>query len=61
MPKFGFGADIPLVVDAVDPGRMKTMALLLADPNPIHWDVTVNERLGLGPARVTRGRSTSTT
>ena len=28
----------PLTVDHVDPQRMKTMAALLRDPYPIHWD-----------------------
>jgi acyl dehydratase len=37
-----------------DPGRMKTMALL-RDPNPIHWDTTVLQRLGLDPRPVNQG------
>ncbi len=28
----------PLTVESVDPNRMKTMAALLRDPYPIHWD-----------------------
>ncbi|SVE18753.1 uncharacterized protein METZ01_LOCUS471607, partial [marine metagenome] len=27
---------------------MKTMAVLIQDPNPIHWDVESVKRLGLG-------------
>jgi acyl dehydratase len=43
------------IVDAVDPGRMKTMAVLLRDPNPIHWDREVLERLGLDQRPVNQG------
>ena len=39
----------------VDPGRMKTMAALLADPNPIHWDTRAVAELGLGDAPVNQG------
>lgn len=45
----------PFVVESVDPGRMKTMALLLRDPNPIHWDVEALERLGLPPRPINQG------
>ncbi|MGO3326615.1 MaoC family dehydratase [Gordonia sp. (in: high G+C Gram-positive bacteria)] len=40
---------------AVDPARMKTMAALLADPNPIHWDTRAVAELGLGEAPVNQG------
>jgi acyl dehydratase len=36
----------PFVVDPVDPARMKTMALLLDDPNPLHWDAEALRRGG---------------
>lgn len=29
---------VPLTIEHVDPHRMKTMAALLRDPYPIHWD-----------------------
>lgn len=45
----------PFVVESVDPGRMKTMALLLRDPNPIHWDTAATARLGLGDRPVNQG------
>ena len=45
----------PLVIDAVDAGPMKTMAVLLRDPNPIHWDVEVVRKLGLGERPVNQG------
>jgi acyl dehydratase len=44
-----------LVVDNVDPGRMKTMAMLLEDPNPIHWDTSVIRALGLGDQPINQG------
>lgn len=45
----------PRVVEAVDPGPMKTMAVLLRDPNPIHWDTAVVAGLGLGTQPVNQG------
>jgi acyl dehydratase len=45
----------PFVVESVDVGRMKTMALLLRDPNPIHWDVESLRRLGLAPSPINQG------
>jgi acyl dehydratase len=54
--KFEVGAEIaPYVIETVDPGRMKTMALLLDDPNPIHWDTEVTEKLGLGDKAINQG------
>jgi acyl dehydratase len=44
-----------LVIDSVDPERMKTMAALLRDPNPIHWDVGSVQALGLGDRPVNQG------
>jgi acyl dehydratase len=54
--KFEVGMEIaPYVIETVDPGRMKTMALLLDDPNPIHWDTEVTEKLGLGNKAINQG------
>lgn len=39
----------------VDAARMKTMAALLADPNPIHWDARVVAELGLGDQPINQG------
>ena len=39
----------------VDAGAMKPVALLLRDPNPIHWDVQVVHRLGLGDRPINQG------
>jgi acyl dehydratase len=35
----------------VDPARMRTMAAILRDPYPVHWDRDANAALGL-PGRV---------
>lgn len=45
----------PVLVDGVDAGRMKTMAALLRDPNPIHFDTDVVRGLGLGDQPVNQG------
>jgi acyl dehydratase len=44
-----------LVIESVDPERMKTMAALLRDPNPIHWDVESVRALGIGDRPVNQG------
>ena len=45
-------------LDHVDPARMKTLALLLADPNPIHLDAAAARRLGVADRQVNQGPST---
>lgn len=40
---------------SVDPGRMKTMAALLRDPYPVHWDPAATEALGLGGRVINQG------
>jgi acyl dehydratase len=45
----------PFVVEAIDPARMKTMAAILDDPNPIHFDAGVVRELGLGEQPVNQG------
>ena len=45
-------------LDHVDPARMKTLALLLADPNPIHLDAAAARRLGVADGPVNQGPST---
>ena len=42
-------------VGLVDPEKMKTMAILIQDPNPIHWDVDSVKRLGLGTKPINQG------
>lgn len=45
----------PFVVSSVDAGRMKTMAALLQDPYPIHWDPEATAALGLGNRLINQG------
>lgn len=45
-------------LDQVDAARMKTLALLLADPNPIHLDPAAARRLGVADGPVNQGPST---
>lgn len=47
----------PWHLPSVDTERMKTMAALLADPNPIHWDVDAVRALGMGDRPVNQGPS----
>lgn len=39
----------------VDPARMRTMAAILRDPYPVHWDRAANERIGLGGRVINQG------
>jgi acyl dehydratase len=45
----------PLTVAVVDAARMKTMAALLRDPYPIHWDVDAVRAAGHGDRPVNQG------
>ncbi len=45
----------PFTIAAVDPQRMKTMAAILRDPYPIHWDRRATTALGLGGRTVNQG------
>ena len=45
----------PWEMARVDPARMKTMAAILRDPYPVHWDRSANERLGLGGRVINQG------
>lgn len=45
------------VTEAVSREKMKTMAALLADPNPIHFDVDAVRALGMGDRPVNQGPS----
>jgi len=50
------GDDIPeWTMAEVDPERMKTMAAILRDPYPVHWDRAANEVLGLGGRVINQG------
>jgi acyl dehydratase len=45
----------PFAVASVDAQRMKTMAAILRDPYPIHWDREATTALGLGGRTVNQG------
>ena len=45
----------PFVVESVDAEKMKIMAAILQDPNPIHFDIDAVRKLGLGDRPVNQG------
>ena len=45
----------PYEVASVSAEKMKTMAALLSDPTPIHWDVATLQALGMGDRPVNQG------
>lgn len=50
------GTELPLYeVQSVSAEKMKTMAALLSDPTPIHWDVTTVRALGMGERPINQG------
>jgi acyl dehydratase len=57
-PSIAVGTELPgFTVDAVDPEKMKLMAALLRDPNPIHIDAGSVAALGLGERVINQGPS----
>jgi acyl dehydratase len=57
-PTIEIGQELPpLVIDSVDAEKMKLMAALLHDPNPIHFDVDRVRELGMGDRVVNQGPS----
>ena len=50
------GTQLPAYdVPSVSAEKMKTMAALLSDPTPIHWDVETLRALGMGDRPVNQG------
>ncbi|MCW3001059.1 MAG: protein dehydratase [Conexibacter sp.] len=50
------GLELPeLVIESVDAEKMKLMAALLRDPNPIHFDAEQVRALGMGDRPVNQG------
>ncbi len=43
------------VMRDVRPERMRTMAAILRDPNPVHWDTSAVEALGFGKHTINQG------
>ena len=55
-PRPAVGVELPrLIIESIDAEKMKTMAALLADSNPIHWDVDTVKELGMGDQPVNQG------
>jgi acyl dehydratase len=56
LPAVSVGDQIPdWTMASVDPARMKTMAAILRDPYPVHWDRVANEAFGLGGRVINQG------
>ncbi len=50
------GDEIPeWVMPSVRPERMRTMAAILRDPNPVHWDPSAVAAIGLGHRVINQG------
>lgn len=50
------GDDIPSWdMPSVSAARMRTMAAILRDPNPVHWDKRVPEAMGFGEHTINQG------
>jgi acyl dehydratase len=45
----------PFVIERVDLEAMKTVAAILQDPNPIHYDTELTKSLGVGELPVNQG------
>ncbi|HJP41453.1 MAG TPA: MaoC family dehydratase [Dehalococcoidia bacterium] len=43
------------VMESVAPERMRTMAAILRDPNPVHWDRKTVAKLGYGDHTINQG------
>jgi acyl dehydratase len=43
------------LMESVRPERMRTMAAILRDPNPVHWDTSVCEAIGFGRRTINQG------
>ena len=50
------GDEIPSwIMPSVSAARMRTMAAILRDPNPVHWDRRVVAKLGFGEHTINQG------
>jgi acyl dehydratase len=58
LARFEIGEELPaLVIESVDAEKMKLMAAILRDPNPIHFDAERVRELGMGERTVNQGPS----
>ena len=56
MTTVSVGDEIPeWTMEFVDPARMKTMAAILRDPYPVHWDREANAAFGLAGRVINQG------
>lgn len=54
--RVSIGDDIPeWRMEEVTAARMRTMAAILRDPNPVHWDRRVVAKLGFGERTINQG------
>jgi acyl dehydratase len=54
--KVNVGDAIPdWLMESVRPERMRTMAAILRDPNPVHWDREAVARIGFGHRTINQG------
>lgn len=54
--KIKSGDSIPdWIMESVSPEKMKTMAALLRDPNPVHWDKDSVDAIGFGQNTINQG------
>ena len=54
--KVEVGDQIPdWVMESVRPERMRTMAAILRDPNPVHWDRATCKSMGFGDHPINQG------
>ena len=54
--KVAVGDEIPhWEMPSVSAARMRTMAAILRDPNPVHWDRRVCAQLGFGERTINQG------
>ena len=54
--KAAVGEEIPgWLMESVRPERMRTMAAILRDPNPVHWDRNACDAIGFGKRTINQG------
>jgi acyl dehydratase len=54
--KVNVGDAVPdWLMESVRPERMRTMAAILRDPNPVHWDREAVAKLGFGHRTINQG------
>jgi len=57
--EIGVGYQLPeLTIEQVDPEHIRQIALVLNDPNPIHFDLEAVAAAGLGDSEINQGGST---